>query len=547
MFSLHGIFEGKPDHPMFDVQEARKLLAGLPKDDEFKALDEVTSWLTSVKDTPNFRPEVRTEIIMLLDETGQPRYAELLRQYLAAPHLQDFRGLRQWQGIHGFAKALAEAYAVCIAGYEQGKKPIELREKQPVICIRLLRVVAEQMKLELMRYVDIEQPVWDRLCSGYRFAEANQIAETMTHAYAGQTIHTSPQRELLRALMLHVSSPDTLAPDQIEVSYRIAGRLVSSFDFKPEPDPDCMHFIDLARPGAPSHVDDKFQATPDMRFFGALRAVPKLEGIIEQHDRGLIQQELRFGSEFTPQGKLTVLRHLQTYWKKDHPHRHQERKGISAVISVVHDFKTVSQLVTRIDIDRMASLSEKDAAELKERSNIGLAEVEDIQYSAEPWTVSDISVDGIGGILPKNAGAWVKIGALCGLKSQNGPLWWVGMIRRFHTDPKGAVHVGIEVLAKKPLAVWLRALGKGVERVSNWESSSGSFEYDYLPVILLPDANNSYAHATMLMASGSYAPDNIFEMMMGEKSRDIKLTGLLAEGEDYEQVSFEWLNPARAH
>jgi hypothetical protein len=33
-------------------------------------------------------------------------------------------------------------------------------------------------------------------------------------------------------------------------------------------------------------------------------------------------------------------------------------------------------------------------------------------------------------------------------------------------------------------------------------------------------------------------------MMMGEKSRDIKLTSLLAEGEDYEQVSFQWLNPA---
>ncbi|OGT00036.1 MAG: hypothetical protein A2Y51_00615 [Gallionellales bacterium RIFCSPLOWO2_02_60_31] len=117
------------------------------------------------------------------------------------------------------------------------------------------------------------------------------------------------------------------------------------------------------------------------------------------------------------------------------------------------------------------------------------------------------------------------------------------MIRRLQTDSKGAVHVGIEILAKKPLSVWLRALGRGAEKISNWETSSGSFEYDYLPVILLPDAYNSYVHATMLMESGSYVPDNIFEMMMGEKSRDIKLTNLLAEGEDYEQVSFQWLNP----
>jgi hypothetical protein len=120
------------------------------------------------------------------------------------------------------------------------------------------------------------------------------------------------------------------------------------------------------------------------------------------------------------------------------------------------------------------------------------------------------------------------------------------MIRRLHTDTDtgGAVHVGIEMLAKKPLSVWLRTLGKGTEKVSNWETSSSSFEYDYLPAILLPDASNSYANATMLMEPGSYAPETLYEVMLGGKSRDIKLTELLAEGEDYEQIGFKWLNPA---
>ena len=547
MFSLHDIFEGKPDHPMFDIKEARKLLADLPKDNAFKALDEVTSWLTSVKDTSGFRPEARTEIIMLLDETGQPLYAELLRLYLGAPHLQDFQGLHQWQGIHGFMQALSEAYAVCISDYQQAaKKPPELKENMPVICVRLLRAVAEQMKLDMMRYVEVEQSAWEQIYGCYNFAEVNQIAESMVYAYPRQVIHTSPQRELLRALVLYESSPDTLAPDQIEVSYRIAGRLVSSFDFKMAPDPDCAHFIDLSRPGAPGNADDKLQATPAMRFFGAIRAIPKIKGIIEQNERSLLQEEQRFGNEFTPAGKLTVLKHLQLYWGKDQPHRHQERKGISAAIEVVHSFRTISQLVTGIDPGRVANLSEKDAAALKERSEINLAAAGDIDYTTETWAVSDASANGIGGIIPKTAGAWVKIGALCGIKSQNGQLWWAGMIRRLQTDPKGAVHVGIEILAKKPLSVWLRALGKGAEKASNWETSSGSFGYDYLPVILLPDAYNSYVNATMLMESGSYVPDNIYEMMMGEKSRDIKLAGLLAEGEDYEQVSFQWLNPAHA-
>lgn len=543
MFSIPKIFEEKPDHPMFNVAEANRLLDGLPRDNSFKALDEVTSWLDSVKDATGFRPEARTEIIMLLDETGQPFYAELLQLYLGAPHLQDFEGMHLWQRLHGFMKALAEAYEVAMQECHQAEKISEaVKEHLPVICVRAMRAVAEQMKIELMHYVDIEQSAWNRLFGGYNFALANQIAETMVFAYSRQALHISPQRELLRAMMLYVSSPSTLAQDQIEVCFRIITRMASFFDFKDAADPDCDFCIDLAKPGTPMPATGDVKATPTMRYFGASRAVPKVTEIITQHVLGTIRQEQRFGSEFAPAGKLTVLRHLQLYWGKDHPHRHQERRNISTAIDVVHSFATISKLVTRMDIDNAANISEEDAAMLKERSNINLVATEEaVDYVTENWAVTDLSLTGIGGIIPKNAGLWVKIGDLTGLKAEHSPLWWVGTIRGLHTDPKGALHVGIELLSKKPLSVWLRTLGKGTEKVSAWESSSGSFDYDYLSVILLPDVNNSYANATMLMASGGYIPDTLFEVMLGEKSRNIKLTGLLAEGEDFEQVSFQWL------
>lgn len=529
---------------MSDVGEARKLLADLPENDPLKALDEIASWLDSVKNTPGFRTDRRAAVTMLLDETGQPFHVELLRQYLAAPHLQDFQGMRLWQGAHGFMAVLAEAYAVCAQEYRQEeKKPQSLKEQMPVICVRLLRAVAERMKLELMRYLDVEQAVWNQLYQHYSFAEDNQFAGIMVHAYPSHIIHTSPQKELLRALVLHISSPATLAPNQIEVSYRIAARLSSLFDFQDAPGPDCPYFIDLSKPGAPMPVDDQAQATPAMRFFGAVRAVPKVAEITHQNERGAIDQERRFGNEFTPDGKLTVLKHLQMHWGKEPPHRHQERKSISAAIEVVHDFELISKLVTCIELDQIVSLSEQETAMLKERSGIGLAR-EKIDYSTETWAILDASISGVGGVLPKTAGTWVKIGALCGLKAQNSNLWWAGMIRRLHTDHQGKVHVGIEILARKPLAVWLRSLGKGVERVSNWETSSGSFAYDYLPAILLPDAHNSYMNATLLMKSGSYVADGIHEVMMGEKSRNIRLASLLEEGDDYERIGFQWIDPA---
>jgi hypothetical protein len=570
MFSLHDMFDGKPDHPILDLKEIRKLLAELPTDDPFKELEEITVWLDSVKAAPGFLPDVRAEIIKLLDETGQPLYAKLLHLYLGAPHLQDFKGMHLWQGLHGFMKILAEAYSVCIHEYKRArKKSFNQKELMTVICVRLLRAVSEQMKLEMMHYVDIEQSVWDHLCSCYNFAEANQIAESMVFAYPKhersayapriefaesivfayqkQVIHISPQRELLRAMMLYESSPGTLAQNQIEVSCRIVGRMVSFFDFKNSSDPDSAFCFDLAKPNAPRRVDANIQATPTMRFFGAIRAVPKITQIIAQHEHGLIQKEQRFGSEFTPAGKLIVLKHLQMYWGKDQPYRNRERRGINTAIDVVHSFRTISKLVARMDIDNVVNISEKDAAALKARSNINLAaDNDEVHYPTEYWIVTDVSVDGIGGKIPNKGGAWVKIGDLCGLKAGYSSIWWVGMIRRLRTDAKGDVHVGIELLARKPLSVWLRTLGKGTEKVSNWETSSNSFEYDYLPAILLPDASNSYVNATMLMESGSYVPETIYEVMMGEKSRDIKLTDLLVEGEDYEQVKFQWLNAAHS-
>lgn len=536
----------KPDHPMFNAAEAKRLLLELPKDDPFDALDEVTNWMNSFAGTPGYRLQDRLGVAMVLDEKGQTFFAELLRQYVVSPHLQDLQSLRLWRGMQAYAKAVAETYAVCVDEYAHSVKlPADIVVRMPVILVRLLRAIGEQMKLELMRYMDIDEEVWRELYLFYRFAEEKQFADTMVFAYAGNVIHTSPKRELLRALVSYESSPGTLAPNQIEVCFRIAARMASFFDLEKARDADCSWYFNIDRPVAPAWVSDDVAATEHLRFFGAVRAVPRLADIAQQYDHDKLDPEHRLGSEFTPEGKLTVLKHLQTFWSKEHLQRMQERRGIHADIEVVHGFKAISNLVVRIELDQVVNLSEEDATKLRERASLGLADVQ-VGRDSEMWEVQDVSITGMGGIVPRSADSWVKIGALCGLKGKGASLWWVGMVRRLKTDPQNKVHFGIEILTKKPLSVWLRTLGKGKERVSNWATSSGSFAYDYQPVILLPHEHDAYAHFTMLMESGRYVGDAIYEVMMGEKSRNIKLIELLDEGGDYEHVRFEWLDGERA-
>ncbi|MFZ2161582.1 MAG: hypothetical protein WAW02_05140 [Sideroxyarcus sp.] len=529
-----------PDHPMNNVDEAKKLLADLPEDDPVEALKELSNWMTSFGGTPGFKLGNRLAVTMLLDDTAAPIYAEVQRGYTSAPHLQDLEGMKLWRAMHEFAIARMELCAVCLRELSQSAKKNEIANEQTaIVCVRFLRSVIEQLKLELMRYMDVQKEVWESLCWGYQLAEEGGLAETMVIAYPGHVIHSSPQRELLCALVLFESAPGALSSSQIEMSSRIAARLSSFFDLAREYSVETPYLIDLAHPAMPKWIAARPEISESMRFFGASRAVSRLEEIIHQNERGQVEEEYRFESEFTPEGKLTMLKHLLVYWSKEHVHRNQDRHAIQTEIEVVRSLKTISKLVKHFDIGEATNLSEEDAAQLKERSGFGLVG-EEIKYTSETWPVLDISAEGVGGIVPRTTGDWVKIGALCGLKGKNASQWWVGMIRRLKTDMQGKVHVGIRVLTKQPLSVWLRVLGKGAERVSNWQTSSGSFAFDYLPVILIPDEHNSYAHATMLMECGSMVAGTLFEVMLGEKSRTIKLVAIIAEGDDYEQVSFEW-------
>lgn len=535
------IGDEKPDHPLYSTKEAKKFLDDLPENDPLTALDEINSWLISVKDTPGFRPDTRAEVIGLLDETGQPLQMILLQQFIAAPHLLDFKAPPPWEAIHNFMVALADAYAVCLHEHQQDtKEALPLKEQSPLLCARLLHAISDQIKLQLIRYQEVEKTVWAQLYQHYRFAETSGFAGTMVQAYPAQGVHTSAQRELLRALVLHVSSPTTLAQGQIEACHRIAARLSGLFDFRQAPDPDCCpYFIDFSNPGAPEYVDAKLQVTDTMRFFGAVNALPKVKETIHEIEQNIIEHGRGLRDEFTPDGKLTVLRHLCTFWDNKKLFRQQERHKTNTGIEVAHGFENISRLVKCVELSKIANLSEEDAAMLKKKASEMTLTKEGVRYAPETWTILNRSDNGVGGLIPKTAGDWVKIGRLCGIRNVGSNAWEVGMLRRIQYDSE--LRMGIRIFAQRPLSVWLRSLGKGAEKESNWESSSGSFAYSYLPVILVPDAQNLFVHATMLMESGSYAADNIYEMMMGQKTCNIKLTGLLEEGEDYEQASFQWL------
>ncbi len=79
----------KPDHPLADPKEAKRLLDALPANDPVKALDELAHWVESVAALEGFTPEARIQLLIAL---------------------------------HGYWKQAAYAYARSVDQFAQGHK-----------------------------------------------------------------------------------------------------------------------------------------------------------------------------------------------------------------------------------------------------------------------------------------------------------------------------------------------------------------------------------------------------------------------------------------
>jgi len=115
------------------------------------------------------------------------------------------------------------------------------------------------------------------------------------------------------------------------------------------------------------------------------------------------------------------------------------------------------------------------------------------------------------------------------------------VIRRLYRDAANHEHAGIEVIAKKPLSVWLRGIGEGAQRAENWATSSGSFQFTYAPAVLLGDSPAGRTGQEMLVTHGSFVAGIAFEVMMGEKMPQVRYDELLERGADFDRVRVTWL------
>lgn len=528
----------KPDHPMNSPEAVAQQLAELPANDPAKALDEIGGWVESVAEAPGFKPELRTVVLEALDEAGQRFHDQLLADYLAAPQLYDFKVQARWQKMYAFWNQLLEAYVKAATELDgPAQKAGPARDALPLLLCRGLRAGAEAAKCRHLNYHTVEKETWEKICRLYAVAERDKVTGAEAKAYKSEPLPTTPAGEFTRALMLEFGAPQELAPEHVELAFRITARVASSFAIAAQPAPGLRFCVDLAR-GTPPTECARYTPAPggSPRYFGPGTALARLDEMIKHNDEHVLPTERRFGRDFSVWDKMTVLRHVLAQWGEQRPMRRDERVAAEGELAVLNGFNAIRVVVPQTDTAQMEAIAET----MKEKRSLAIAG-ETLDRAPESWALRDLSPSGIAADAPPRPDLWIKVGKMCAVKPPSAKIWWVGVVRRLDATSRSALRVGIELLTRRPHAVWLKFVGEGQTAAANWETSSGSYAYDYVHAVLLfPEGARSLNDANLLMAPEHFIGGVVCEALMGEKSRMLKLGQPIATGDDFVIASCEW-------
>jgi hypothetical protein len=435
------LFSSRPDHLLGDAKELKRVLAELPLDNAFKAVDEVYGWFESLQPADDFRTDHFFDVVRQLDEAVQPCIRRLSRDYLHSPRLSKSEERRLWTMCYNYWGEVASLYARCVNRVRLNPKDkgIEaFKASLPLAATRLMAARATQLKWVEYRYGPIGEDLWRGLGQPYLAAEAAAYAHKPVQLYPAQPGLTSVAQQYLQTLVFASASMDSLMPLEIELADRLIAHFLPGFVFSTECLPGSVYWVDAASGSPPARLARQpGQLLPTLRFFSPGSVPQALNELMRSVERGDVPKDVNLGGEYLAKVLLPVLRHLATYWAPAPPQREHPRHAVKTRIAVLQGF------------DDCFTIFAGDVARLgKERT-------------AASWVVENVSLGGFGAGIDDLGGEWPRIGALLGMQPEGGENWVLGVVRRYNMDSETHASVGIQTLSRHAQSVELRPRTSG--------------------------------------------------------------------------------------
>ena len=420
---------------MATARGLKKIIDDIPRDNAFRALDEVVGWIESLRGANDFPAERLFETVRQLDDVAQPHLRRLAREYLNTARLTRSDEKRLWAINHGFWLQAADAYESCLKIVEQKNKAGELaKQALPMLAARLINALSELIKWEQFHYGPSPELVWRRMGQAFLVAEEHGVASKAVPSLGGRPGMTSPQAEYIRAVAFQAASMDSLLPLEIELAERLIEHFLGSFVFTAVAQVDSVYWVDLVLAEAPQRLARMpTEARPTQRFFKPAGAQAQFKALLTELEcGGEFPSEISLGGQFAPRVLIPVLQHLVAYLAPVPPQRSHDRHRVKHRISVLNGLINAFVVFSSEFGGRPTGLQ------------------------IESWVVENVSRGGFGAQVDSNLGEWMKVGVLLAIQPEGGENWLLGIVRRYHRESDKEARIGIQTLATKASAIECR-------------------------------------------------------------------------------------------
>ena len=502
--SLGGFFAQKTDHPLANARELHRVITDLPRDNAFKALDEISGWLESLESDSNFPAVTLYEILERFEGAARPNLKRLSREYFGAAQLSKPEENRLWSINHGFWTRLAFAYERCLSSVGDKNRPGDLpKSALPDLCVRLMVALGRVLKWQQFHYGPTPEYFWQRLGRALLAAEDAGVAGKAV-TLPGKSGMTTPQQEYEKCMIFQAASLDSLMPAGVELAEQIIDHFLPGFVFSAGAQIDSVYWVDLNQDQSPQRLAIMPErAAPTQRFLKPGQAHEAMMAVQETLERGgELPPEVNLGGQYPASLLVAVFRHLTCYLSPVPPQRAHDRHRVATRMSVLSGLASA-----------FAVFSDESGA-----VPAGL--------STESWVAENVSRGGFGALLERASGEWLKVGALVVMQPEGGENWLTGVVRRFHRISGKETRVGIQALATRAVSVQLRA-----SAASGYAAAVGK------SALLLLDGNEPDEFRVILPPM-SFDPRESMEYVAGGQRYLLTPVSLIERGAEFELVRY---------
>ena len=435
---LKWLKSSKLQHPLQEVKEAHRVVDALGAKDPVKALEEASHWLGSINKTAELRRHRRFELLGMLDvatRKAQGRVADVYVTQVESKHHQE---QSTWQTANEFWKLLGDGYLTCAKPSSHSDDVGTFKPLLPLLTTRGLRALRQQMKWLSMRYGAPRAEFWAECGRFFSLAESAAAAAAPLELYPGGNALTSPCDEFLRAMVFWSSLPGTLSPVEQDIAERLIVHLTPKFRFNTAQADGCDYFFDVDGSRPPLRFVRTAPVTAATRYFDMNEARQALQAM---HSLISSTGNLPAGVDCGPAAEINVtvrvLNHLVLNWAKELPPRAAGRRKTEVSLRAVVGYEQVLAVVEDGGLQGAAGTRH-----------------------AESWTSEDLSVSGCGALVPGGKGERLRVGMLVALQPETAQevLLSVGIIRRVNHHANRQHRIGIQIISKSALPVYLRSL-----------------------------------------------------------------------------------------